>query len=289
MTKYKKTILEYFIIILLAIASALCYHVFIFPNDFAPVGINGIITMIQYKTQVSMGYLGLIANVPLAIAVYIFVNKPFAIRTLVFVGIFSIFILVFAEVGFYQYKSESSHLLGCVASGVLGGVIYGYAVRLSASTGGTDLIAMIIQHKRKDLNLMWVIFTLNCLIAGASFFVYPDAMDAVILCIIHSFFNSLLSDIILKGFKSALKVEIITEQPEQIKEELFKNLQHGITKIDAVGMYSGTQKTLLICVIGKRQLADFERIIKKFDNTFVYVTAVNEIFGKFQKPKVIDD
>lgn len=290
MTKEKnflKTFSEYLFIMLLAVASATCFHIFIFPNDFAPAGLGGIITMIQYKLDFNVGYMTLIINIPLAIAVYFFANKAFALRSSAFVAVFSILIIVFDEINFYSYNAGNDKILAAFAAGAIAGIIYGYALRLDASTGGTDLVAALIHEKRKDFSFVWIAFFLNAAVAVASFFVYEN-MSAAILSVLYTFLNTVFSDVILKGFKSALKIEIITDNPEEIKEALFMNIKHGITKLDAVGMYSGTNKSLLICVIAKRQLADFKKVISSFQNTFVYVSSVNEIYGLFRNSKHFD-
>ena len=82
MTSAKK-VLTYVVIMTVAVVCALNYTLFIFPNRFAPSGINGICTMIQYVFGISIGYLSLIINIPLAIAVYLLVSKPLAIRSMV--------------------------------------------------------------------------------------------------------------------------------------------------------------------------------------------------------------
>ena len=78
-----KKIMTYGLIVLLAVVSALNYELFVFPNQFAPAGLNGICTMIQYVFHINVGYLSMLINIPLAIAVYILVSKPLAVRSMV--------------------------------------------------------------------------------------------------------------------------------------------------------------------------------------------------------------
>ena len=89
MTSFKK-ILTYVVIVLIALICALNYELFIFPNRFAPAGLNGICTMIQYISGINIGYLSMLINVPLAIWVYFEVSKPLAIRSMLYVGTFSV-------------------------------------------------------------------------------------------------------------------------------------------------------------------------------------------------------
>ena len=89
----KKT-LTYVVIALLALGASVNYELFVFPNQFAPAGLNGICTMIQHISGISVGYLSLLINVPLAIWCYIEVSKPIAARSMVYVIVFSVGLLI---------------------------------------------------------------------------------------------------------------------------------------------------------------------------------------------------
>ena len=92
--KIFKTVLIYFTIIAIACGMALCYQIFIFENSFAPAGINGIATMIQYKLHFSVAYMSLLINIPLCVLAFIFLDKGFAARTTVFALTFSVALLL---------------------------------------------------------------------------------------------------------------------------------------------------------------------------------------------------
>ncbi len=286
-SKILKETMTYVFIVFLAVASATTYHVFIFPNKFAPAGVGGITTMVQYAFGFSAGYLTLIVNVPLAVLVFFFGDRTFAVRSFLFVLVFSAMILVWDAVGFYSYDAGDNKLLAVIAAGTLGGVIYGYSLRLNSSTGGTDYAAALIHKARPQFSLIWVIFALNASVAVVSFFVYDYQMEPVILCIIYCFTQSKISDGILKGVSSALKVEIITDKPDELIDELLKHIHHGITEIAARGAYSHTDKTMLVCLINKHDLVAFKKILAGFDNTFAYVSSVNDVYGRFRRNTII--
>lgn len=112
--------MTYVFIVFLAVASATTYHVFIFPNKFAPAGVGGITTMVQYAFGFSAGYLTLIVNVPLAVLVFFFGDRTFAVRSFLFVLVFSAMILVWDAVGFYSYDAGDNKLLAVIAAGHAG-------------------------------------------------------------------------------------------------------------------------------------------------------------------------
>ena len=169
-----KKVLTYFVIVVLALVCALNYELFVFPNSFAPAGLNGLCTMIQYMTGISVGYMSLLINIPLAILVFFKVSKPLAIRSMVYVATFSLALLVLDEVDLsrFAYATDSSVILGPLVAGIIYGSCYSLLVRASAYTGGTDFIAALIHKKHPEQSLIYLILTLNVCVALISYFVY---------------------------------------------------------------------------------------------------------------------
>lgn len=272
------------IIAALALVMAASYQVFVFPNAFAPAGINGIATILQYLLHVSIGYLSLLINLPLILIVWKKVDPDFARKTLTFVLAFSAANLVLGhmDLSAIAYHTTSSSILGPVAAGVVSGAVYGWVIRQNGSTGGTDIVAAWVRKKRPEASLVWVIFTLNATVAVLSFFVYSYQFEPVILCLIYCYLSSSISDTILKGGKSAMKFEVITRQPEALSHQLLQQLHHGVTVLQAEGMYSETPRCLLICVVNRHQVVQFREILSQFPDTFAYVSSVSETMGNFK-------
>ena len=268
----------------LAAVMGVSYELFVFPNAFAPAGINGLATMIQYLLHVNIGYVSLLINVPLILLAWRKVDPCFARRTLVFVLAFSGVTLGLGQLDLsgIAYDSGSSAILGPVAAGVVSGAVYGFVIRQNGSTGGTDIVAAWVRKKHPEASLVWLIFALNAAVAGLSFFVYGCQFEPVILCLIYCYLSSSISDRILKGGKSAMKFEVITRQPEALSRRLLAELHHGVTVLAAEGMYSETPRFLLICVVNRHQVVRFQEILAAFPDTFAYVSSVNETLGNFK-------
>ncbi|MBQ9832740.1 MAG: YitT family protein, partial [Clostridia bacterium] len=126
-----KKIRDYFIVLGLALLMAVNYEVFILQNAFAPAGLNGIATMIQYKLDFSVGYMTLLINIPLCIWAFFWLDKDYAAKTMLFSLAFSLFLLVFkygvVDISKYVYVTENgtSTLLAPITAGVINGFIYG--------------------------------------------------------------------------------------------------------------------------------------------------------------------
>ena len=282
---------RYLAIALFAVAYAMVYEIFVFPNDFAPAGVNGIVTMIQYLFHFKVGYLSLIVNIPMLAVAFFVLNRSYAFRTLTFILVFSATLLISEQLGIAESeivcRSEDvgGRLLAAIAAGLFNGFLYSMSVRMGGSTGGSDVVGEFIHRAHPEYNTVWIIFTINVVVALGSFFVYDFRYEPVILCAVYIFVNSRTSDAIFKGNRAAAKFEVITTQPEQLSRELIAALHHGCTVIRAEGMYTHSNRAMLICVINRRQVVDFERIIRKYDNTFAYISTVNGIVGNFKKIK----
>jgi uncharacterized membrane-anchored protein YitT (DUF2179 family) len=83
--------------------------------------------------------------------------------------------------------------------------------------------------------------------------------------------------------KVGYKFEIVTDKPEELSNELIEKLHHGVSEIKVVGMYSHTEKYMVVCIIRKKQIGEMMKIIKKYPGTFANYSKVNEVFGRFKK------
>ncbi len=276
----------YLVIIFLALGASLNYEIFVFPNQFAPSGLNGICTMIQYITGISVGYLSLLINVPLALWCYFEVSKPMATRSMVYVITFSIGILILdrIDLSFLHYATDNgtSKILGPLVAGVIQGYVYSILMKASAYTGGTDFIAAIVHKRNPNKSVLGFSFSINVFIAISSYFVYGYQMEPVILCILYSFMSSTVGERLQKSGKEAICFEIITDYALEITGDIIARTGHSTTLIPAVGMYSGKETNMLICVVNKSQAAAVTEICRSYPNTFTIMDPVGQVVGNFK-------
>ena len=281
----------------LAVLMAFNYQLFIVENNYAPAGITGIATMIQYKTGFSLGYFSLLISVPLCIIAFFIVSKKYAARTLCFSIVYSFTYLLLGEldISAIKYYANGQNLIfPVIISGTISGFIYSVLFSLDSCTGGTDVISKCLSVKKPEFNFFWAMFSMNTVVAAASFFVYAKTDEAgnkvydylpVCLCIMYCFISSFVGNYFLRGTKKAYKFTVVTEYPQEIAQHIHRDLQHACTEITATGSYSGEKKTLLICVMNKHQINDFKNILSQYDNTFAFGEVVTETFGNFKKIK----
>lgn len=285
MSLLKKS-LTYLVICAVALLEALNYELFVFPNQFAPSGLNGICTMVQYVSGISVGYLSLLINIPLALWVYKSVSKPLALRSMVYVVFFSVGLLVFDHVDLsafaYSTDTGTSKILGPLVAGIIMGFGYSVLVRSSAYSGGTDFISALIHNRYPDKSFFGMSFTINACIAIASFFVYDYQMEPVILCILYSFTSTTVGERLMKSGRSAVRFEIVTDQPRELARQIIDKFHHSATLIPAKGMYSGRETNVLVCVVNKTQAAALAAIIHQSPHAFAVMSQVGQVVGNFK-------
>ena len=285
--KLAKKVLTYGVIMGLAVVAAFNYEIFIFPNRFAPSGLNGICTMIQYLSGINIGYLSFLINVPLAIAVYVLVSKPLAIRSLFYVITFSVVsvLLDYVDTSRFVYYTQTgtSTILGPLVAGIISGSCYALLLQASAYTGGTDFVASIVHKYHPEKSIFGLIFGMNVLVAVTSYFVYDYQIEPVIMCILYSFMSSTVSERLTKNGRSATRFEIITNHPEEIASEIINKLHHSATLIPGRGMYLNKEVDMLFVIVNNSQVNQLAQICRKYPNTFAIVDPVSEVMGNFKK------
>ena len=280
-----KKFVSYAMVVLIALMMALNYQLFVFPNTFAPAGLNGIFTMIQHVLGFKLSYTSIILNVPLAIIVFFLISKPFALRSMVYTLTFSGFLMLFdtMDLSAFAYSTTVSTLLGPAVAGMITGFGGYYMHRIGACYGGTEFIAKLIHRKNPAVNFFSIIFGLNVSVAIASYFVYDFKIEPVLMCIIYSYFSSSVRDNTNSKHNSALRCEIITDDPIALSQAIMEKLHHGVTSMKAKGMYSGVEKTVLVCIINSSQLTELTKLVQNFTGSFVTVGQVTGVMGNFKR------
>lgn len=282
-----KKLLTYLAITANAIVSALIYQLFVFPNDFAPAGVGGICTMIQYVFGINVGYLSLLINLPLAIAVFFLVSKHEAIRSMLHVVVFSaaLVVLDYVDLSAFVYHTETgtSSILGPLVGGLGMGYLCALMVRIGGHQGGVYFAGSLVHRYRPHFNMFWVSFALNVMVAIISYFVYGMRIEPVLLCVIYCFATSLVNDKIAKGDRSAVRFEIVTEHPEEISQAIIHRLHHSATLLPGKGIYKGRETSVLICVVNNTQAAVLSAIVRSYPDTFAIMSSVSEVMGNFKR------
>ena len=280
-----KKLVSYLFIVVLGLVLALNYQLFVFPNNFAPAGLNGLFTMIQYLFGFKLSNASILLNIPLFFLVFFKVSRPYATRGMVFLLSFSGFLTLLdqADLSPFVYSTTVSILLGPAVAGMISGVCGYFMFRMGSCMGGTEYIAKLIHKKNPSFNLFTIMFGLNVVVALISYFVYDYKIEPVLLCIIYSYFSSSIRDNLNRKYQSALRCEIVTEHSEQLGKEIIDKLHHSVTEIPGKGLYTDKAKKVLICVVNPSQVSELTKLVAKYPGSFVSLSPVSTVLGNFKR------
>ncbi len=284
----KKTLRKEFInvgfIIVAALIHSLGLWIFVYPAQFASLGVDGITTMLYQITGVNAGYYSILINGALLVAAWFVLKKRYVIYTVVFILISSLSLIICEGVNLYQYEVETngaSRLLAAAFSGIVLGLRTGIMLMIGASSGGADIVAGMVQVKKPYLKVEKIITAICYVIIGLSIFVYKE-LDSILYAVLHAVTYERGVAWVLKDQRNAVKFEIVTPNADDLKEDILHNLKHGATVIGCKGMFTDEQSSIVVSVVNQRQIPEFLSIIKKHPNTFVYYTDVVGISGNFR-------
>ena len=272
---------DIFLTMIAAILSAIALHVFVYKNSFAPSGIDGIATMIQELTNINAGIISVVLNAPLLIVACFFLHKKYVLYTILFTFLSSAFVYLLSAINFYQFIVETDKIIVAAFSGIMLGIRTGIMLKIGASSGGVDVIACIIKERVRGINVEKIISGICYAIICASYFVYGDLL-CVLLSVVQMFIFEKAAGFVLKDIRNAVKFEIITKNPEQLKDDIICTLKHGATLIKSKGMFTDEDSSMVVSIINTRQVPEFLRLLKRYPNTFVYYTDVTGVDGNFR-------
>ncbi len=286
----KQIIVDVIVSILAGCIISLAFHFFQNSNGFAPGGVGGLATITYHLTgyKIPWGVFMLAFNLPILILVSIFVNKRLGVMLMIYIATQSLgtFLLETLNIKAYTLNNcgdDFNLIFACIATGVISGVGFSLAIRRLGAGGGTYAIASLIKKIRPATNIAYVSFLLDGFVVIISFFVYGMKVTPVMCTFLNLFIANIVVDQVLAGIKNGYRFEIVTTRPEEIAQEIIEKLGHGVTEINGIGMYSHSEKAVLMCVVRKRQLGKFMKIIQKYPDTFASFSKVNEVFGRFHK------
>lgn len=276
--RYKNNFVDIILIFLGCMIASLGVNLFLVHAKLLSGGATGVALILEYTLRIPSGIVILLINIPLIILSYKKLDKSFTIYTTI--GMLCLSISLMITRSFTQFiKIENDLLVLCIYGGVLCGIGYGIVFLRHGSTGGNDIITMLIRKKYSNFNIGGLGFSLNIVIVsiGAIIFGLPQALYTII----SLFIQSLVLDKMLKGFNSRKLLLILTRKEKEIIEYVIKDLNRGITSLFAEGEYTHDKKKMLYCIVSPRQMIELKAVVHNIDpGAFITIVDVSEVRGK---------
>lgn len=275
----KNTIIEFLGLIIGCIFMGVALNMFFKPYTIAPGGLSGLSLVISKFTGLSVSTIMLIIGVPLLVFSIKILGKKDAIKTFIGMIILSAVLKVtepLATMGVIQ-----DALLATISGGILLGVGLGIVFSVDGSTGGTDLIALLVNRVIPSLPVSKCLIIIDGMVVLSAGIANGDIetglYSAMALYIVFK-----VIDAIISGFDYSKAFMIITEDKDELKEAILNDVKRGVTILDGKGGYTNNDKSILLVVVNnKKQEVHLKKLIKKVDsNAFIIVSDVHEVLGE---------
>jgi uncharacterized membrane-anchored protein YitT (DUF2179 family) len=277
--KILRILSEYLLVSLGTFFIALSLHLFLAPNTIAPGGVSGLSIIIEKVTGIPIFITNLAFNVPLFLAGLFVLGRAFGAKTGYATLLLSLMLWALGEFGGDLYATKDV-LLASVFGGILTGLGVGLVFRNRASTGGTDLAGSILNRFFPHISTAKLMMTLDIMVivlAGiASGNIETSLYSMIALYIIVK-----VADFIVEGLDYSKQFMIITERPDEIGVQINQQIRRGVTSLKGRGMYSGSEREVLLCVVNRSEVIHVKEIVKQIDSrAFVMVSTVHEVLGE---------
>lgn len=251
------------------------------PMGLVTGGFTGLCIVIKEVTEgivdggIPLWLSNLILNIPLFLIAWKVKGKRFIWRTIIGTFLLSAWIYVIPAVDLTQ----QDYFLVAVFGGCIGGAGMGLILLGRATTGGTEMVAVLLQHFLRHYSVVQIMQVLDAMIV--LFGLYMFGLKAGMYAIVAIFVTTKVSDGLMEGFKYSKSAFIITDHYEAVADRVLQELDRGLTGLYAKGMYSGTDKCMLYCVVSKKQIVELKDIVSEIDpDAFVIVSDVREVLGE---------
>jgi len=271
----KKNIIEYLGITLGSFLIALALTVFLVPNRIAAGGVSGLATVIYYITSFPIGITMLIINIPLFLAGVKIMGKSFGVRTIYGIASLSIFTDLLQP---HMTSLTDDLLLASIYGGVIGGIGLGLVFRFRGTTGGTDLIASLINYYTGISVGEGLLIADGVVVTLAGIFFN---LEVALYAAVTIFITSQTIDVIQEGLNFKKGLLIISDKAEEINQMVVDDLNRSTTEFAAKGGYTGEKKRVLLCIISRSEVSEVKRAVADIDkDAFVIISNVHEVLGE---------
>ncbi len=273
---------DYLLITLGCLLQAFAIRLFLVPGHLVNGGISGLAQLINYYTNFPLGVMILIGNIPLLILGWRHLGgRRFAIRTafaVVMVSLFTDLLVLFLP----KEGLSNDLVLNTLYGGVISGIGYGLVYRGHGTSGGTDILVKVINNWRAiPISQSYLITDSLIILLGGLTYSWRNALYAIIML----FISGIAAEVTTDGPNVVRTAVIITCQPDEVTRAILVDMERGVTKIDAVGAYTGENRAFLYCVINRSEVSILKSLVQAADPAaFIVIGQAHEALGEGFRP-----
>ena len=253
-------------------------YFFKFPNNFTFGGVSGLSVLVSAKTPLSAGTVNLLVNAVLLVLGFIFLGRDFGIKTVYVTVLNSLSLRVMEMICPMTQPLTDQPLLELIFATLLPAVSAALLFNIGASSGGTDIVAMILK-KHSQINIGTALLLVDMTITVAAFFIFDMATG--LYSVLGLLLKSLVIDNVIESINMCKYFTIVCDNPDPICDFIHEKLHRGATVYKAEGSYRHTQKTVILTVMKRSQAVQLRNFVHiQEPMAFITITNSSEIIGK---------
>jgi len=284
MKNYWPTIRDYFLIALASLIQAVSLRLFFVPANLASGGVTGISQLINHFTGWPIGLMILLGNLPLFALGWRFLGgKQFAMRTAFAIVIYSVLTDLIPRLHIFPEAGLTNDIvLNSLYGALISGIGYGLVYRARGTSGGSDILARILNNWRGiPMSQSYLAVDSLVIIAAGFVFGWPKALYSLITLYV----SGLVAETTLEGGSTVRTAMIVTSEAQGISNRVLEDLQRGVTFLEGTGAYTGENRPVLYVVITRAEVATLKVIVHEVDPlAFMVIGVAHEAFGEGFKP-----
>ncbi|MCB0103275.1 MAG: YitT family protein [Anaerolineales bacterium] len=290
MKKYLPTIRDYLLITASSLIQAVSLRLFFIPANLASGGVSGISQLLNHYTGWPIGLMVFIGNVPLFLLGWRFLGgTKFASRTAIAIITYAFFTDLLLKIPVFVHYSQiliddlqGDIFLSSLYGAIVSGIGYGLVYRARGTSGGSDILARILNNWRGiPMTQSYLMVDTLVILAAGFVFGWKEALYAMIALYV----SGLVAETILEGGGTVRTAMIVTSQSEEVRKRVIEELERGVTYLEGRGGYTGDVRPILYCVINRSEVTYLKDIVHEIDpDAFMVIGFAHEVLGEGFKP-----
>ena len=286
MKKYWPNLKDYFMITLASLIQAASLRIFFVPANLASGGVSGIAQLINHFTKWPIGLMVLIGNVPLFLLGWRFLGgQRFAMRTAAAIITYSLLTDLLLKIPVFVYYTDilindlkGDIFLNSLYGAIISGIGYGLVYRARGTSGGSDILARIL-NKWRGVSMTQSYLMVDTAVILSAGFIF--GWKAALYAMITLYVSGLVSETVLEGGGTVRTAMIVTNSPENVSARVIEELERGVTYLEGRGAYTGNSRPVLYCVVSRSEVSTLKTIVHEIDpDAFMVIGVAHEALGE---------
>lgn len=279
----KKTwidIREYFFIAFGLFMYAAAWKAFLLPHQITGGGVTGISALVYYASGMPISVTYALINGVLLIIAIKSIGLKFSLRTIYGVAVLSVFFLILPQAVRGTFVGKEEDFMACVVGGLLSGVGIGIVFLSNGSSGGTDIIAKVV-NKYRNITLGRILLYCDVLIVSSSYFLEIGSIERIVYGLVALTVTTLSVDMVINGVRQSVQFFIFSKNYEEIATRINMEARRGVTILDGMGWYSKEPVKVITVIARKNESIKIFRIVKEIDpNAFISQSSAIGVYGQ---------